>query len=206
MTEATPRSLAIGITAFVAITGAVVYGLVQVNKDPTDCPSTFTVDWPALPDGGRSPSGPAVCVRTTALLTGDAGTMVLGAYGACVKAPQYLYARVCGLLLPDGGPSDEDPLPELLPGVEAMQYEQTEEIWDGGPQLVAVLQGAPGWPCACSTGTGCEWLAPQFEAPPEWQTAPKGRTFGPDQWRGAGCFPKSCAELAGVAAFPTECE
>ncbi len=61
-------------------------------------------------------------------------------------------------------------------------------------------------PCACSSGKDCEALD---RATPEdaeaWLPARTGGTLGPGRWRGAGCVPKHCLELAGDVAWPEGC-
>ena len=201
MTPAEKATIAAASLALIAITGAVATGVFQVERSPdTEDPRRFTVQWP---DGGTPDGGDVRCVWTTALVAPE----VLAIYGGKSDAgSQYAYAYICAERLPDGGPSDEDPLPELPGGVEAMEFDQMEEPYDGGPRFVAILQGQTGWPCACSKGgesSNCEFRP--WWGGGNWYPAPVGMTFGAGAWRGSDCFPKSCVEFAGTSSWPMEC-
>ncbi len=194
---ASKRTIATVSAALITITMGVAAGIYVVNREPdTEDPRRFSVDWP----DGSVPTGDVRCVWTTALVSPE----MLATYGARSDAgPQYAYAYLCEPMQADGGPSDEDELPPL-PGIEAMEFDQLEEPFDGGhPRLTAILQGAPGWPCACSTGSDCEWK-PWYSGG-QWLEAPTGITLSQGQWRGEGCHGKSCVELGGTSSWPTEC-
>jgi hypothetical protein len=196
MTPAPKQTLLVASAAIAAITAGVYYGTRTVEREPnTEDPRRFSVPWP---DGGE-PTGDVRCTWTTALVSPS----MLAIYGARSDAgSQYAYARICEAMPTDGGPSDEDEI-VMYEGLEALEFEQMEEPWDGGgPALTAILQGQPGWPCACSTGSDCEWM-PWYSGG-EWLEAPVGITLS-GQWRGAGCFQKSCVELAGVSSWPSGC-
>jgi hypothetical protein len=215
-TPAEPKTLIIASAVLVTISAGVYFGTRTVERTPdTENPRAFVVQWQ---DGG--PAAPDVrCVWTTALVSDqplplpDGGFLPspLAAYGARTDAgPQYAYARVCGEMPEDGGPSEEEGMPDLPPGMEALEFDQLEEPYDGGPQLRVILQGEPGWPCACARYPDvgdCERQALNFETWEfEWAAAVHGMTFGAGQWRGDDCFPKACNELSGTtSSWPAEC-
>jgi len=223
MEPADRKTLIVASAAFITITSGVLFGIIAVNREPAtrdwldaglgmEDPRRFTIDWS---DGGP-PEGNVQCVWTTAVVSDqpmqgtapDGATLelpsALQAYGARWDAgPQYAYARVCDLMPGDGGPSDEDEMPTLEPGIAAMEFAQMKETYDGGPRMRAILQGEPGWPCACRAGDDCEW-SPWY-AGGEWMQAPLNMTLTEGQWRGADCFPKTCNEAAGYSSWPEAC-
>ena len=197
MTPADPKTLAAAIGALILITTGVATGIYFVKRDAGENPRHFTVEWT---DAGV-PEGDVRCVWTTALV----GPEMLAIYGARTDAgSQYAYARICMEVLDDGG-VDQEAMAELMPGVEAMEFEQMKETYDGGPRFTAILQGEEGWPCACSRGIGgCEWM-PWYSGG-QWLEAPNGMTFTAGKWRGDDCFPKACNELSGTTtSWPPEC-
>jgi hypothetical protein len=234
MTPATKQALAIGITAFTAITVGVLYGTRTVERTPdTGNPRRFVVQWP---DGG-APEGRILCVATTALVSdqainagpyqgqpipnggyvNDGGNLILpsalATYGARTDAgPQYVYVtQLCNVVPEDGGPSEDEPLPALPPGMVALEFAQYQWEYDGGPQLSAVLTGEPEWPCACARvdiDAGCEWETMDWVTwEPKWEAAPLATTL--TTFRGPGCYGKSCNELdveGALTSWPTaEC-
>jgi hypothetical protein len=61
-------------------------------------------------------------------------------------------------------------------------------------------------PCACSTGSNCNWTQPLADgafAPSA--PAPKNLTLPPGTWSGAGCRKKACVELSGSPSMPAAC-
>lgn len=216
MSPAEPKTLIVASGVLVAITVGVVYGVRQVERTPdTDNARQFVVRWE---DGGPQASD-VRCVWTTALISdqpillSDGGSLPspLGIYGARVDAgPQYVYAKVCAEMPEDGGPSEETPMPDLPPGMDAMEYDQLEDVYDGGAQLTVILQGEPGWPCSCARYPdkgNCERATLDFMTwETVWVSAPHGMTFGAGQWRGSDCYPKACNELSGTtSSWPAEC-
>lgn len=61
-------------------------------------------------------------------------------------------------------------------------------------------------PCACSTGSFCEWLrASPMNPDAGWVTAPRGVTLYPGMFRGTGCLNKPCMEMQGHSSWPKQC-
>lgn len=178
--------------AVVAITAAVFLGerIPEVAQDKRRA----SVHWA---DGGV-PLG-VKCLWTTALAEPSA----LGLFGLDVDAgAQYVRARVCAPPA-DGG----DEAPSLPAGMLALQDGQTEEDFDGGAELTAVLQGEVEFECACSTGSNCEqWRQDYGSEDGGWAAAPRGNTLSAGKWRGAGCFRKACVEGFGwPSSWPGGC-
>jgi|GEM_PF-4269649 len=165
--------------AFVAILSGVLIG----NYTPNANEGKTTI--------AGDPGAGAKCLFTTAL----ASPQALALFGLSADGGhQYVYARVCGQ------PSDGG-MPSLPAGIEALDFGQTEEDYDGGPIFSAVLPGRDEWPCACSTGALCNML----DNNGVWRSATPGITLEAGKWSGSGCYPKSCVELAGVSSWPSAC-
>lgn len=73
-------------------------------------------------------------------------------------------------------------------GLRCRRLQQAEESLGPGVDF----QEEP-FPCACSSGVGCEWLNGHTL---QWEPAPAGASFPEGQWRGAGCVRRPCTVFA----------
>jgi hypothetical protein len=86
-----------------------------------------------------------------------------------------------------------------------------EPALDMGSKTEVYAKGdAFGFECACSKGSDCEQLRsylPDEKKEAEWVAASLGTTLSKGRWRGAGCWQKSCVELArrDITSWPSEC-
>jgi hypothetical protein len=152
------------------------------------------------PDGRRAqvawPAGrPAQveCLRVTGL----ASVQVRQVYGLDTSSgrPEYVDGCWCADASADAGTVGE--LPSGMLVVDGTQ----EDAPECGTYWVDVsMPGEVGNRCACSTGSACEVQA----ADGTWGPAPLGMTLPEGQWRGEGCYPKVCVEMAGQSSWNAE--
>ena len=184
----TTRQRAAGAAAFTAIVGGIIYGAVTFDSDR----GSVSVPWP---DGGVPAS--VECIETT----GIASEAALNLFHLDTNNGRYVYTVLCYDATADAG--EEVPLPG---GMVALPESQRIVPWDGGmPQFFAALQGEPEVPCACSTGSNCQWLKPLLDGGSVLATAPLGQTFDPGRFAGAGCYKKVCLESGGTSSWPAAC-
>lgn len=158
---------------------------------------------------GSAPPG-SRCLEATVRVTPEA----LGLFGldperttdaGLPRGTTYARVRLAALASDAGGLG-------LPPGVVALEDSLREAACpDAGGGLAAleawVGEAAP-YPCACARAAdagACEQLRGALGVEPTWQTALPGTTLPEGQWRGPGCRPKPCVELAGSSSWPEEC-
>jgi hypothetical protein len=188
--------------AFVAVVGGIIATQMggPDNVRPVSAPGVggaakrrVTVPWKDKPPVER-----IKCLRTYARSSREARGLFDLDLGDGGVGHDYHLVVICGEAL-DGGAG----MPDLPPGMEAIDYGQEEVPYDGGAQLFAVSQGEPEMPCACSRGldAGCEWRADDGG----WQRAPLHAVLQEGRWRGPGCWGQVCVSLAGFPNWPAEC-
>lgn len=172
---------------FVAIVVAIATG----QRAPVVNPSKtqITVDWP---DGGSKVG--AQCVSAT----GYAKASALEFFRLKSDAgPKYVYIpQLCAV------PTENEEQATLPGGMESIEVGETFE-YTGGPQLIAQIDEAAEWPCACSTGSQCE----RMDNAGNWVSADSwNNIIHANKWRGAGCKRMSCVQLFGAPSpYPAEC-
>lgn len=185
--NASPAMRVGAAVAFAAILGGVVYGLRA--PEPTADKRRAVVQWAQ----SKGPTAATRCLRTSAL----ADPRALALFGLVSDAgPQYVHVRLCA------DPSDAGEMPTLPEGMTSLEATQVEEAYDGGPEMIAALQGEPEFEHACAPrGGSCEWIG----ADGGWGPAPQNLTLSPGQWRG-GCLRKTGVELAGTSSMLEACK
>jgi hypothetical protein len=195
-----PKLIAAGAAAFTAIVGGLVFGLYWAGEPPEPS-ARVTLGWEGTPGEPRAKR----CIETVGLASQQALDLFRLASDGGMTAYVYTVLAVDADQVADAG--EMVPLPE---GMLAMEVQQREvDCPDAGWRFLAVLQGEPEWPCACSQGADCERLF-GFPGMETWQPAPRGLTMDPGRWRGTdgglgGCVPKTCIEFAGTDSMPEVC-
>lgn len=181
------------LAGFLAALGLVAYGV--LTPATSDHGTVAVIDWP---DGGRPAPGQTVACITQIGYSSDPGCMAL--LGLDAGRARYGRVDACAVIPEDGGPPQGEALPSCFTVLEDTQLEVP---WDGGPMIASYLEHEL-LGCACSTGSDCEMLRETMEGS-SWQEAWVGNTLERGKWRGDGCYPTVCVQLAGVPDWPEEC-